>query len=514
MAKVWYSLRPSEIIKRSRTFDKGLAEDLAVIMRAMPQSRGEIIADKNWKPPSGKGTAATRAWMIKITERNHKYLLSSAAKSLYGTPKDREGGKQLIYEKYLANKSHPVDIVFRKSGKVEKTKAGTLEQEQGSAFIFRQVLNSAGPRWRNWQDIVEDTPVYNRLLQIFDGDVPDEWLSSYFAQSEVIFKKYSPGPYKEFGEDIPDGFMGFITKVVKDNFDTEYNLGGNKDNWNPADIWIIKGRQQTFEKMIERAAGEGVTRGTQTIMEFNDLLRSLYKRKLIMGVSLKKVAMNKAARWEEVNMDKNFVDTGNINNNFKEYDFECNFELQSNGAMTQDVKMSIGEPVEYTFQIKAVDSQKNSNLKFEGTKKGASAARLGKATTDFIVELLDDVTNNRSKFKNDWTRARYPNTRADFVKKSNPYNDEFWKGQIQSILPVIKKDISNITKIMDNFRASYGKDPKNTRAKLMGLDFFNSVINDINNKPDRNEFVTDMVYIAQKKATTKKEQKGPFMKVY
>ena len=181
MAKVWYSLRPSEIIKRSRTFDKGLAEDLAVIMRAMPQSRGEIIADKNWKPPSGKGTAATRAWMIKITERNHKYLLSSAAKSLYGTPKDREGGKQLIYEKYLANKSHPVDIVFRKSGKVEKTKAGTLEQEQGSAFIFRQVLNSAGPRWRNWQDIVEDTPVYNRLLQIFDGDVPDEWLSSYFA---------------------------------------------------------------------------------------------------------------------------------------------------------------------------------------------------------------------------------------------------------------------------------------------------------------------------------------------
>ena len=508
MAKIWYSLRSNEIIKRAKTFDKSLAEDLAVMIRGMPHYRGEIIADKNWRPPSGKGTAVTRSWMIKITERNHRYLLTSAARRLYGTPKQRESGKQLVYET-TDDKGNSIDIVFRKSGKVEKTTAGTLEQEQGSAFIFRQVLNHSGPRWRNWQDIVEDTPVYNRLLQIFDGDVPDEWLSSYYAQSEVIFNKYSPGPYKEFGEDIPDGFMGFISKVVKDNFDKEYNLGGNKDNWNPADIWIIKGRQSTFEKMLENAAGKGVTRGTQTIMEFNDLLRSLYKRKLIMGVSLKKVSMNKAARWEEVNMDKNFVDTGNINNNFKEYDFECNFELQSNGAMTQDVKMSIGEPVEYTFQIKAVDSQKNSNLKFEGTKKGAGAARLGKATTDFIVELLNDVTNKQSRFVNKWTDSRYPNTRIEFME-----DQQFWENLIRGILPAIKKDITNIDTIMNKFRASYGKDPKNTRAKLMGLDFFNSVINNISDTKDRNEFVTDMVYIAQKKATTKKDHYGPFMKVY
>ena len=48
----------------------------------------------------------------------------------------------------------------------------------------------------------------------------------------------------------------------------------------------------------------------------------------------------------------------------------------------------------------------------------------------------------------------------------------------------------------------------------MGLDFFNSVINDISDTKDRNEFVTDMVYIAQKKATKKKDHYGPFLKVY
>ena len=207
------------IVRRAKTFDKTLAENLAVLMRSMPQSRGEVIADKNWRPPSGKGTALTRSWMIKVTDRNHRYLSSSTGKKKFGTPRERGGGKELIYEADIAGKQYPVEIVFRQPGKLEPTKAGPLEQEQGSAFIFRQVLNSSGPRWRNWQDIVEDTPVYNRLLQIFDGDVPDEWLSSYFGQSEVIFKQYSPGPDSEFGDDIPDGCMGFISKVVKDNFD-------------------------------------------------------------------------------------------------------------------------------------------------------------------------------------------------------------------------------------------------------------------------------------------------------
>ena len=93
-------------------------------------------------------------------------------------------------------------------------------------------------------------------------------------------------------------------------------------------------------------------------------------------------------------------------------------------------------------------------------------------------------------------------------------DQQFWENLIRGILPAIKKDITNIDTIMNKFRASYGKDPKNTRAKLMGLDFFNSVINDISDTKDRNEFVTDMVYIAQKKATTKKDHYGPFLKVY
>ena len=52
----------------------------------------------------------------------------------------------------------------------------------------------------------------------------------------------------------------------------------------------------------------------------------------------------------------------------------------------------------------------------------------------------------------------------------------------------------------------------NVKAKLMGLDFFYQV-SKLDNE-QRNEFITDMIFLAQKKATTKMDFFGPFGKIY
>ena len=52
----------------------------------------------------------------------------------------------------------------------------------------------------------------------------------------------------------------------------------------------------------------------------------------------------------------------------------------------------------------------------------------------------------------------------------------------------------------------------NVRAKLMGLDFFYQVSK--LSKAQRNEFVTDMIFLAQKKAFGKRKDFGPFGKIY
>ena len=76
-------------------------------------------------------------------------------------------------------------------------------------------------------------------------------------------------------------------------------------------------------------------------------------------------------------------------------------------------------------------------------------------------------------------------------------------------------DEKNVEKVLEAISTSYGstKDrTTNTRCKLMGLDFFYQVFKLTDD--ERNEFVTDMVFLAQKKAFRKVDHFGPFGKIY
>ena len=69
--------------------------------------------------------------------------------------------------------------------------------------------------------------------------------------------------------------------------------------------------------------------------------------------------------------------------------------------------------------------------------------------------------------------------------------------------------------VINNIKASFGgtKDRgTNTRAKLMGLDFFYQIFK--LDDDDRREFITDMIFLAQKKAFSKVDYFGPFGKIY
>ena len=44
----------------------------------------------------------------------------------------------------------------------------------------------------------------------------------------------------------------FFTKLCLKNFNTQLSLGGKKDSWNPADIWIVNGSQAQIEKELEK----------------------------------------------------------------------------------------------------------------------------------------------------------------------------------------------------------------------------------------------------------------------
>ena len=359
-AKEYYSLSRSQVVNKAREYGQ-LRDTLVNVLRDAPMKKAGFIGDKNW---NGKGN-----WMIKVSEENMKHIIRKLGKG-------KETKKARTYDipgKVVGGKSQPVSLRFRVTSKVEPTKAGTAEQEKGSAYIFDRVVNKS-VKYNSWEDIVADVEGYDALVKIFNGDVPDSWLISYYAQQKVLLQKVQPSTMVMFDHSGTGSFMEFITDLCLKNFNTKYTLGGKKDSWNPADIWIVKKAEMNkIKKELEQA--------TTTIHELNDVLRQMFIQKRVMGISLKKTG--KVAYYEEVNIDKSLIDIDT-----KEANFPCpmtalqsNFKIKSGDDMfTQDVKITVeGGGKTYIFQIKANSSDDvgGSNLKFEPTAKGSGTARLG-----------------------------------------------------------------------------------------------------------------------------------------
>jgi len=496
MAKEYFSLSRTKILNKARPYPK-LRETIIDILKNAPMKKAGFIGDENW---DGK-----KPWVIKVSDKNMSYIQKTRGKG-----KATKGGKEMTYEfvsgKVSGGKAVPVSVRFRQSGKIAPTPAGTAEQEKGSAYIFDRVVNK-NIDYKSWEDIVADEEAYDSLVKIFNGDVPDSWLMSYYAQQKVLLKKVQPAKMSKFDHSGSNSFMDFITKLCLKNFNKQLNLGGKKDSWNPADIWIVNGSQSKIEKELEKSV--------TTIHELNSVLRQMYYDKRVMGISLKKTG--KVAYYEEVNLDESKLIPNTKDYNFPApmKAFTANFKIASNDDMfTQDVKISIdGEGKTFVFQIKANSSDEvgGSNLKFEPTAKGSGTARLGKAPVDKVTKILDKEFGKT--FVNDYNE--YPKDKKEFEDNKKGKGEQYFRKVLSKLLPKIDTDMRDVDDVITNIKASFGgkKDRgTNTRCKLMGLDFFYQCC-ELSNE-DRREFITDMIFLAQKKAFSKVDYFGPFGKIY
>ena len=498
MAGEWFSLSRSEVIKKIRS-NIGFHKQMVETLRSLPDKTGGFIADRDWK------LGTKKPWVIKLNDKNYEYITKKSKYWSTAGGKYTDGNK--LYTVSWPNSPNPIQIRWRKSSKISASKAATKEQELGSAFIFRRVLNDDA-KWKNVEELQSDPKTYPELVKIWGGEVDDDWLHSYLAQSRVMFEEFQEHKFKEYNRD--GGFMNFISGLVKKKFNIS-----KKDTWNPADIWIIKGSPSILQQEI-KSSMEGLG---QTIHELNTILRTKYKDRELIGISLKKTG--KTAHYEEVNMDGIIIDTKDYNYPCSPKDFSSSFKIKSGtGSFVQDVRLNINAPKEskdFSFQIKANSPEKTGggNLKFEATMKGAGSARLGKAPVAMLEKILHKIPSYKGGekgFTNNYKDSMYPATADAFNKVSS-----IWKNKIEHLLDEgMKSDIRDGNKIIENIALSYSSDADkegtNTRCKLMGLQFF-YCLSYLNNS-DLREFVTDMVFISQKKASQKADKFGPFGKVY
>ena len=392
------------------------------------------------------------------------------------------------------------NVRFRETGKKAGSKAPdaatTLKQEAGSRYVFEYALANSG--WSSLQAFKSDKKMMNGLKdpKVYP-DVDDDWLDVFFKQHKVILDKFGGTQINKF--DHTGGFMDKITEIVTKNFKIR-----KKDNWNPADIWGVRGNSKSVIEKVEQTVYG--SRDSQTIFQLNALLRGMYKAKELVGISLKKTS-GKEAKWEEYNIDALTLEEVN---DYKYNKIDIIYNLKATSA-TQALDTAVqlrqsGGGAEYNFQITSNDTSKpNQNLKFESKPIGSAKARGGKAEIKAVEALLkdNDVGGFENKHKN------YPASLDAWGESNGAVVAKYVKmfNDIDNKIKTDCKDGDEFARVITNIFS--GDKEWVAQSKLMQLTFLHHAL-EITDKKKYTEFWTDMLFLSIKKG----DRFGPFGKLY
>ena len=371
----------------------------------------------------------------------------------------------------------------------------TKKQELASLWIIKQALGARGILYQTVDRLKNDKVGYKELTEIYP-EVNELWLKSLVAQQiTVIDHILGGGHYTTFNRD--GGFMEFISNLVRDKFKIS-----KKDNWNPADIWVIQNEHQAIDKIKNAVRGN-----YPTITELNNVMKGMWRDKELKGISLK-VISGETAIWEEVNLDDSLFEDKNEPPIFEITWSSCKLNLKNDKFDSADTIVNVKEGKSiYVFQIRQ-NSRGFNNLKFEPTKKGFGAARLGKVPLDKLKGMMNGRPFNLS-FMNSHTN--YPKDSRIFNRDQEKYI-KMWN----KIKKHVITDIETKKEFVSNFMTAFDDPTKNIKdsqksiatSKLMQLDFLAQVFG--MGKEKSNELFTNMAFLAQKKG----EGFGPFGKLY
>ena len=390
------------------------------------------------------------------------------------------------------------NVRFRETSKKTGSKAPdaktTEMQEKGSKYVFEYVLENKKSGYANVQAFKSDQKMVDGLKKIYP-DVDDDWFDVFYKQHKVILDKFAGSQITKFDHSGKGSFMNKITEIINKNFGV-----AKKDNWNPADIWGVRGSSKDVIIKVEEAVYG--SRDSQTIQQLNSLMRGMYKSKELVGISLKKTS-GKEAKWEEYNIE---ALTLNEINDYKYNEINIIYNLKATAA-TQALDTAVqlrqsGGGAEYNFQITSNDTSRDSqNLKFESKPIGSAKARGGKAQIKAVEALLDD--NGVGGYKN--RHQNYPKNIEEFGQSKKHYENMF--NNIRTKVTTDCKDGDEFVEVI--VKIFVGEKPWVAQSKLMQLTFLDHALK-VSPKKKYTEFWTDMLFISIKKG----DRFGPFGKLY
>jgi len=382
----------------------------------------------------------------------------------------------------------------------------TKRQEKTSAWIFRRALND-NINYKNPEEVFNDDKFKKDILgfdvrtgsysggiypEIMDKNNMD-WLKTFYLQQKKFLKEFSNANFSEFTRD--GGFMKYVSDLVKNKFGIS-----KKDTWDPADIWCI----QDEKKVIGEINKVINSKGMETLEELNALLRSYFKKRIVVGISLKKVT-GQEAHYEEINVTK-----GVLFENVKAPVFEitkmrCDLVVRPTGKLLKATGSMVEIDVEtydktihnYTLSMRSTSTSRFNNLSMSFFETGAEA-QVGRVPIEKFVAELKLFGQTFDK-----TNGNYPKTTAEYIKEAKKYTTIF-----NNIKDDVETGLSKSKDFNDNILAIFNKDHVIGNTKLMQLALFDAIVSI--DKKKRKQFITNIFFFAEKRG----EDFGPFGKIY
>ena len=427
-------------------------------------------------------------------------------------------------------------IVFESTGaalgKEKKVSATTMTamQELGSAWIFKKAIQD-DHTFNKWEDIKTDDngKTFKELTKIWRGvsgkkdiEVTDDWIKNFYAQNKRLVQELGKKEWTTFTRGKTKGytaswytsqnksqgtFMEWVSAEVKNRFNI-----AKKDNWNPADVWLIyeeqKWRDQITEAMKTPTPGRRQGAVAANLAQFNAIFRKLFKDHKVVGLSLKKTTAD-IAEWKLVNTSEKFFKQ--IESIEMEYDgAKCFLNTKDNGTKlgTQDTLLWIKDAkTTYEVQIKATNSQAFDNLKYEPKDLKNKGARMGKATSVYVDDLVETYVPGGQSWKRAW--QDYPQELTG-TKGFNEDEQRKYKSMIENLITKGVK-VGDVTadEAVNNLKTIFKYEPHVVNSKLMQITWLDGLLR-ISSSKNRDKFCTDLIFLAEKAG----RRYGPYAKLY
>lgn len=402
--------------------------------------------------------------------------------------------------------THRVNFIIKNISKKTPTKVF----EKGTTEVFNQALIN-NKKFKSGTDILNDKDTRKELDKIFKGYEGEltKWSHTFYEQQKEFLKEFGKNEWSAFEYDNEKDFVKFFAEQIKRvgrtlTKDKKGNIMvvepvGRYEVWNPSDIWAAYKLPQVQKDIENNLSPE-----TQSLAELNSMLIDMFKKRRLVGISLKLIGKGKEAKLVYRNDKPENMRIANIETlDFKDIEFDID-NIWKPGVATVYVN--------YGKYFKVNLTRNDSGITF-ASQINRTAAQGGNTPVDMIQKLLKaNITSNTySKNIND-----YPKSFEKFAEKAKEYEKlyDIVKPYFSGAPPFGGTGKSFVTAIQEEFdgETKTGKKGVNGTAKLMLLTFFGNAFK-ITNKDKKKEFWTDILYMGMKVGGKGKGEFAPHVKI-